>query len=272
MGAKALQIGAVEQAMTGSTRQESMPLQREVGKKGKSEVLGEAIGTSGEKVRPIYLPAQQNSSTDLSHIGKDATKVSSLSSVNKNGKVIQRALPVWFVKYAGEWIAVTALGFAVADNVAGAAQGDIKYTFAKMKGVLLPGGGSDVASYRKKNPKRPIFKAKHNLAVWYGFKGWRKMGITFSIYFNHDNYALGNIGMGIVERHDSLGWAGNTNISMTPLSLSGGVGSVRIIANLVTHNSWNVPDYADHAVFTLRADGDLSLTGRSSRKLFYKIG
>ena len=78
--------------------------------------------------------------------------------------------------------------------------------------------------------------------------------------------------MGIVKRLDSLGWAGTINLSITPQSLAGGVGSVRILTNLITHNSWHVPDYEGHAVFTLRADGDLSLTGRGGTNPFNKIG
>lgn len=272
MGAKALQMKGAEQATTGSAHQGSTSLQREVGTKGESEVLEKAIGTSGEKVRLNFLSTQQNSSTDLSHTGKDAKKVSSLSSVYRKDKVIQRFLPAVFVKYAGEWIAATAIGFAASDHLAGSTEGDIKYTFAKIKGVLLPGGGADVASYRKKNPKRAIFKAKHNLAVWYGLKNYRKMGITFSIYFNYDKYAMGNIGMGIVKRHDRPGWAGNIDISMTPLSLAGGVASVRIITNLITHNSWFMSDDEGHLVFTLRADGDLSHTGQGGYTPHNKIG
>jgi len=86
-----------------------MSLQREVGTKGESEVRGKAIGTSGEKVRLNFLSTQQNSSTDLSHTGKDAKKVSSLSPVYKKDLAIQRFLPAVVVKYAGEWIAVAAL-------------------------------------------------------------------------------------------------------------------------------------------------------------------
>jgi Domain of unknown function (DUF4157) len=272
MGAKALQIKEAEKASTDSAHQGSTSLQGGVGTKGESEVLGKAIGTSGEKVCLNFLSTQQNSSTDLSLIGKDAKKVSSLSSVNKKGKVIQRLLPAVFVKYAGEWIAASALGFAAADHVAGSTEGDIKYSFAEMKGVLLPGGGADVASYRKKNPKRGIYRAKHKLAVWYGTKNNRKMGITFSIYFNYDGYAMGNIDMGIVRRHDWPGWAGNIDISMTALSLAGGVASVRIITNLVTHNSWFNPDDEGHLVFTLRADGDLRHTGQGGDTPHNKIG
>ncbi len=192
--------------------------------------------------------------------------------LQRKDKVIQRILPAWFVAHAGEWLAAGALGFAAADNIAGSTEGDIKYTFARMRGVLLPGGGADIASYRQSNPRRPIFRARHDLAVWYGLKWWRKMGLKFSIYFNYDNHAIGNISMGIVERLDSPGWAGNIDISITPQSLSSGAASVRMITNMVTHNSWFVPDDEGHLVFTLRADGDLSHTGQGGDTPHNKIG
>lgn len=55
MGTKALQIKRAEPVTTGSAHQEATSLQREAETKGESEVPGEAIRASGEKVRLNFL-------------------------------------------------------------------------------------------------------------------------------------------------------------------------------------------------------------------------
>ena len=219
---------------------------------GKDESVSDKRLMAHELVHVV----QQNSSTDSPHMKNDIKKTALLSSIHKKDKGIQRTLPTIITNYVGEWIAVTALGFALTNGIAGAARGDIHYTFARMRGVMLPGGGTNTAEYRTQNPNRQIFRGVHRLAVWFGQSWWRKMGITFDIYFNYDNHAIGKIDMGIVERHDELGWKGDVNMSMME-DLSGGIPSVQIIINLTTDNHALYPNYEGHIVFMLRADGHL---------------
>lgn len=185
--------------------------------------------------------------------------------VQKKGDVAQCVAPAVFLGLgAAEWIALGAAGYVVASDAVNQASGDVSYSFDEMEGVLLPGGGSDVAAYRTAHPNAQINEATHYAAVWFGYSDDRKMGIKFGINFLHDGHAIGNISLSIIETYDWPGWGGNVNVNITPQSFAaGGVASVRFTVNMGCNNSWFVPDRTGNVIFRLRADGDLSVTSSS---------
>ncbi len=203
--------------------------------------LGARAFTHG---RDIYFGADQyvpNSLEGKKLIAHELTHVvqqggGQRSSMNTNQRsvgsdVVQRT-PLAGLK-AAEWIALGATGYVVAQDAVKSSAGDIKYTFDEMEGVLLPGGGNDVAEYRKKHPNTNIQTYTHQVATWLGYSGSRKMGIKFGITFNYDGHALGNISCSILDTYDWPMWGGNVSVNFTPMSLSkGGVSSVRITLNL----------------------------------------
>lgn len=188
--------------------------------------------------------------------------------VQKKGDVAQCVAPAVFLGLgAAEWIALGAAGYVVASDAVNQASGDVSYSFDEMEGVLLPGGGNDVAAYRTAHPNTQITEATHHVAVWFGYSGSgsRKMGIKFGINFLYDGHALGNISLSIIETYDWPGWGGNVNVNITPRSLAaGGVSSVRFTVNMGTSNSWFNPDETGNVIFRLRADGDLSKTSNTN--------
>ncbi|MFA6009867.1 MAG: DUF4157 domain-containing protein [Desulfobacteraceae bacterium] len=189
----------------------------------------------------------------------------SASVQKKEGNIAQCVLPAIFSGLgAAEWIALGAAGYVVASDAVNQVSGDVAYSFDEMEGVLLPGGGNDVAAYRTAHPNTTITEATHYAAVWFGTSDSRKMGIKFGINFLYDGYAIGNISLSIVETYDWPGWGGNVNVNITPRSLAaGGVSSVRFTVNMGCNNSWFVPDRTGNVIFLLRADGDLSKTSSS---------
>lgn len=186
--------------------------------------------------------------------------------VQKKGDVAQCVAPAVLLGLgAAEWIALGAAGYVVASDAINQASGDVSYSFDEMEGVLLPGGGNDVAAYRTAHPNTQINEATHYAAVWFGHRDDRKMGIKFGINFLHDGHAIGNISLSIIETYDWPGWGGNVNVNITPQSFAaGGVSSVRFTVNMGCNNSWFVPDRTGNVIFRLRADGDLSKVSSSS--------
>lgn len=186
--------------------------------------------------------------------------------VQKKGDVAQCVAPAVLLGLgAAEWIALGAAGYVVASDAVNQASGDVSYSFDEMEGVLLPGGGNDVAAYRTAHPNTQITEATHYAAVWFGRRDDRMMGIKFGINFLHDGHAIGNISLSIIETYDWPGWGGNVNVNITPQSFAaGGVSSVRFTVNMGCNNSWFVQDTTGNVIFRLRADGDLSKVSSSS--------
>lgn len=191
-----------------------------------------------------------------------ANKMPQPQSIQTNRDVAQCVLPAIVAGLgAAEWIALGAAGYMVASDAINQASGDVSYSFDEMEGVLLPGGGNDVAAYRTAHPRTTITEATHLVAVWFGTSGSRKMGIKFGINFLYDGHALGNISLSIIDTYDWPGWGGNVNVNITPRSLaSGDVSSVRFTVNMGTNNSWFNPEETGSEIFLLRADGDLTRT------------
>ena len=197
---------------------------------------------------------------------------SPLSSLQKKGDVTQFALPAIIASMgAAEWIAIGALGYAMGQSAVGVPSGDVNYTFDEMEGSLLPGGGNDVPAYRTAHPNAQTYRATHHLAVWFGTEGSRKMGIKMGITFLFDQHAMGSVSIGILDTYDWPLWGGNVILNLTPEALaSGDRAQVRVTANLSTKNTAGLSDRSSHAIFNLRADGDLSLLRQN--RVWYEIG
>jgi hypothetical protein len=242
---------------------------------GNNIFLGKKESTSDKSLMAHELVhvVQQNSS-DLHYRKKDTNNVLSVSSIHKKGEIIQRGPEVIPLL---DWITIGETGFKVANGIAGVPKGDVTYTLAELEGALLPGGGNDVSSYRKSHPNNRIKRATHSVAVFYkdwahAKLGWdfRRMGIKFKIIFSYDGNALGSISMGIIERYDYLGWGGDVDVNITPESLDeGDISSIRLTINMVTDNSWYIPDYTGHIVFTLKGDGNLWYSSQDGDQIFF---
>jgi Domain of unknown function (DUF4157) len=170
---------------------------------------------------------------ELTHVMQQGGgRHSPLDSVSKSpgSEVVQRFPAL----AAAEWIALGAAGYVVAQDATNSTAGDISYSFDEMEGVLLPGGGSDVAEYRKNYPDAKLQSHTHTVSTWIEhISGGRAMGIKFGLTFNYDGHAIGNISCNILETYDWPLWSGSVNVNFTPLSLStGGVSVIRITLNL----------------------------------------
>jgi hypothetical protein len=129
-----------------------------------------------------------------------------------------------------------------------------------------------VAAYRTQNPSRPIKERTQKLAVFFPTNlGERAMGIKFGITFNYDNLAIGSISLNIIDFYDIPGWGGNINVNITGIHLSSGMSSIRLTVNMGTSNSWFVRNIVGSGIFTLRADGDLSIVS-NTHYFRYQIG
>lgn len=242
---------------------------------GNNIFLGKKESTSDKSLMAHELVhvVQQNSS-DLHYQKNDATNIPSVRFIYKKGEILQRGPEIIPLL---DWITIGETGFKVANGIAGVSKGEVTYTLAELEGALLPGGGNDVSSYRKTHPNNIIKKATHTVAVYYkdwahAKLGWdyRRMGIKFRIIFSYDGNALGSISMGIIERYDYLGWGGDVDINITPESLDeGDKSSIRLTINIVTDNSWYIPDYSGHIVFTLKGDGNLWYSSQDGDQIFF---
>ena len=180
---------------------------------------------------------------------------------NGNG-VTQLALPAVFTALgAAEWIALGALGYSVVNDAVNSASGDIGYSFDEVEGVLLPGGGNDVAAHKRAHPNAKIYDATHHFAIWGGTRNLKKIGIKFGINFLYDDAgAIGNISLSLLDVYDWVGYGGNINVNITPRSLSGSA-SFRFTVNIGEDNSWFVPNYPGSIQMILRGgDGDLRVS------------
>ena len=202
---------------------------------------GRDIYFSPNEYRPDTSDGRQLLAHELTHVVQQGgarqggVHRSPLDPIRESGTgaVVQRVAPAVAALTAAEWIALGTAGYAVAQNAVTSTAGDVTYTFDEMEGVLLPGGGNEVAAYRKDHPEAKIQSRTHNIAVWAGTSSDRKLGIRFGVDFNYDGHALGNISCSIGETCDCAGWSGSVNVNFTPLSLSdGGVSKVRITLNL----------------------------------------
>lgn len=165
---------------------------------------------------------------------KEAGTIQTRRLASPDTPVVQRAGPAAAAALtAGEWIGLGAAGYAVAQDAVKGTAGDMSYTFDEMEGVLLPGGGNDVAAYRTAHPNADIRSATHIVAVWQGTSGSRKAGIKFGISFNYDGHAIGNISCDILDAYDWPLWSGSVGVNFTPLSLArGDVSVIRITLNV----------------------------------------
>lgn len=178
-------------------------------------------------------------------------------------KVTQFALPPILAGMgAAEWIASGGLGYLLVNDAVRSGSGDVSYSFDEVEGVLLPGGGNDVAAHKTAHPNAQIYEATHHFAIWGGTSGSRKMGIKFGITFLFDNAgAIGNISLALMDIYDWPAWGGNVNVNITPRSLAAGNASFRFTINVGYDNSWFNSEHPGSVELILRGgDGDLSLT------------
>jgi len=185
------------------------------------------------------------------------------SPFTAEGSVRQFALPAVLAGLgAAEWLAAGALGYTIASDGVKKASPDVSYSFDEVDGVLLPGGGSDVAAHKNAHPNANIFEATHKFALWAGTSGYRKMGIKFGINFLFDNAgAIGNISLSLLDVYDWPGFGGNFNVNITSRSLAAGAASFRFTINVGADNSWFVANHPGSIQLQLRGgDGDLSIT------------
>jgi len=242
---------------------------------GRADGLNRAVGarafTTGQDLffkRGEYQPGSRGGQELIAH---ELTHVVQQES-DSNIKKIQRVAPALLGLGAAEWIALGTTGYMVAGDAIKSGSGDVAYTFDEMEGVLLPTGGSDVAAYRTQNPSRKIYEGTQQLAVFFKANLFdRAMGIKFGITFNYDNSAIGSISLNIIEVYDIPGWGGNINVNITPRNMSSGMSSIRLTVNMATSNLWPLPDRAGSGIFTLRADGDLSIVS-NTHYFRYQIG
>lgn len=217
---------------------------------------------SGQYV-PNSVEGKKLFAHELTHeVQQRGVQSSPVNSINKSVKsnfVQRQVVPALG---AAEWIALGAAGYLVAQDAVTAAAGDISYTFDEMEGVLLPGGGSDVAQYRNQHPNANIRSYTHKVATWLTDQsGVRAMGIKFGITFNYDGHAIGNISCSILDTYDVLGWEGKVNVNFTPQSLdSGGVSTIRITLNLGADRSL-LGGMARSRILRLDGTGIITITG-----------
>jgi hypothetical protein len=235
--------------------------------------INDEIGLESEADRMGKIFSRGNLSHPTPNLNSSPeTLSSSPSSLQKKGDVAQFALPAIIAGLtAAEWIAIGALGYVMGQSAVAVPSGDVNYTFDEMEGTLLPGGGTDVPAYRTAHPSAQTSRATHHLAVWFGTEGSRKMGIKMGITFLYDQHAMGSVSIGILDTYDWPACGGNVIINFTPEALaSGDRAQIRITANLSTTNFLGMNDTSGNAMFTLRADGDLSLT--STSMVWHEIG
>ena len=209
-----------------------------------ADVLGKKASQAKSAVNDNLTPKQAN------------------SIPGENG-VTQFALPAVIAAMgAAEWLAAGGLGYLVVNDAVRSVSGDVTYSFDEVEGVLLPGGGNDVAAHKTAHPGAQIYEATHYFAIWGGTSGSRKMGIKFGITFLFDNAgAIGNISLSLIEVYDWPGWGGNLNVNITPRSLARGNASFRFTINIGEDNSWFVSDDSGSVELILRGgDGDLSIS------------
>jgi Domain of unknown function (DUF4157) len=134
---------------------------------------------------------------------------------------------------AAEWSPSGAGGYTVTQNAISSKSGDVAYSFDEIEGVILPGGGSDLKSYRKNHPAAKIHQYTHYIAVWVGTDSSRKLGIRFGLDFSYDNFALGDISCHITKTYDWPMFSGAVSVNLTPMaSTDNGVARVRITLSL----------------------------------------
>ena len=199
-----------------------------------------------------------NSSLD----GNGYSKIGQTASVREGSGVAQFALPAVIAAMgAAEWLAAGGLGYLLVNDAVSSGSGDVSYSFDEVEGVLLPGGGNDVAAHKTANPSAQIYEATHKFAIWGGKSGSRKMGIKFGITYLFDNAgAIGNISLSLIDVYDWPGWGGTVNVNITPRSLARGNASFRFTINVGYNNSWFVSENPGSVELILRGgDGDLSL-------------
>ena len=195
-----------------------------------------------------------------------AHELSHVLQQNRGGSaanLIQRAGPIAALGLgAAEWIALGTLGYELAQGVTQPA-GDISFTFDDMKGVLLPGGGTDVVAYHAEHPDSVIQSKEIAVATWmWDRAALRAMGIKFGITFNYDGHAIGSISCRILDTYDMPGWKGSVNVNFTPLALSkGDLAIVRITLNL-SAKILIYGSYAQSRILELAADGTIRALGR----------
>lgn len=194
-------------------------------------------------------------------IPEKKTTAKDLRRKPKGNEVAQFALPAVIAAMgAAEWIAAGALGYQVAQSVVNESSGDVNYTFDEVDGVLLPGGGNDVAAHKTAHPNAQIYRARHEFAIWRGMPDTRKMGIKFGINFLYDDAgAIGNISLSILDVYDWPSWGGSVNVNITSLSLASGNASFRFTINVGDNNTWGHSENPGSVILSLRGgDGDLS--------------
>ena len=221
----------------------------------------------GKKAAQFSLPDNQKTVESTS---------STTATLQNKGDVVQLALPAALAALgAAEWVAIGTAGFAIAASEVGAAASeDVTYTFDEMDGVLLPGGGTDVAKHKADNPDATKYEATHYVAVFVENNwGNRVLGIKFGINFLFDSAgAIGNISLSLEEPYDGVGYGGQVTVNLTSRSLASGA-SVRVTVNIGSRNSWFLPSTSGNAQFILRGgDGDLSFTRKNGEYIRYEIG
>lgn len=225
------------------------------------------------QLKGLSINDDKNLENEADNLGKKAaqakfkggetpsTKHKKTSPVESN--ITQFALPAIVAGMgAAEWIAAGALGYNLVNDAVQSGSGDVSYSFDEVEGVLLPGGGNDVAAHKTAHPSAQIYEATHHFAIWGGTSGSRKMGIKFGITFLFDDAgAIGNISLALLDIYDWPAWGGNVSVNITPRSLAAGNASFRFTINVGYDNSWFNSEKPGSVQLILRGgDGDLRLT------------
>ncbi|MCH7575307.1 MAG: DUF4157 domain-containing protein [Candidatus Marinimicrobia bacterium] len=224
----------------------------------------------------LQMQGSGQSTADESGVSSGRGTKGTISTIGTSSRVAQFALPAIAAAFGGasEWIAAGALGYSILGDVSRAGTSDVKYSWQKVDGVLVPNGGNDVGKHKKANPNSKRYEARHVVAVYVDNKMGRALGLKFRITFIFDEAgAVGNISLGIISVYDAVGFGGTIDVSIVPRSLIGGNATFRFTVNVTSDNIFIFPSTDGEIQFILSGgNGDLSLSFNPIDYVKYKIG
>lgn len=159
---------------------------------------------------------------------------------------------------AAEWLAAAALGYVVTQDAVKSSTGDISWKLDEMSGVLLPGGSTDVAKYKKENPGLTVQAKELSIAFWRGTEGSRKAGVKIGLAFNTDGKGIGNVSARIIDTYDWPLWGAKCTVDLMPQTFVSANGKAVIRVTLT--NSWDntLSNGVDSGIWNLEGDGSFS--------------